>query len=259
MAMKRVLESLDGLSEDMQKEYKKGDGNKFYLLVEGDEELNTLRAAKDKILDEKKKLQERLALFGDADPEAVKEAIAKKAELDEKERKIKEAELVEKGKVEELLALRTENMKKDHATQIAAMQEANKTLTDENGKLKLNLSKAVIERGIMDAISEVGVPKKGAIVDIMARASRTFQVGEDGSPIPRTADGTIIYGIDPSKPQTPLEWVGALLKDAPYLFEESKGGGAKGSQQSISGKKLTTEEYEKLPPEIKMNMARGFV
>lgn len=47
MALKLILESLDGVAADVAKEYKEGDDGKFHLQVEGGEDTGALKRAKD--------------------------------------------------------------------------------------------------------------------------------------------------------------------------------------------------------------------
>lgn len=47
MALKSVVDSLDGIPADVAKEYKKGDDNKYHLDIEGAEDTGALKRAKD--------------------------------------------------------------------------------------------------------------------------------------------------------------------------------------------------------------------
>lgn len=47
MALKQILESLDGLHDTIKSEYKKGEDGKFHLDVEGGEDTGALKRAKD--------------------------------------------------------------------------------------------------------------------------------------------------------------------------------------------------------------------
>ena len=53
------------------------------------------------------------------------------------------------------------------------------------------------------------------------------------------------------------EWAEKLLEQAPHLFEESKGGGARGSIIGGSGKAISAEELARLSPAQKLAFARG--
>jgi len=60
MAMKAVLDSLDGVNSAFHGEYKKGDDGKFYLDVEGGEDTGALKRAKDHEKRERQKAERLL-------------------------------------------------------------------------------------------------------------------------------------------------------------------------------------------------------
>lgn len=76
MALKAVLSSLDGLNEAVQGEYTKGDDGRFYLAVEGVDEMPAVVGLKRKsaeLLDEVKQAKQALSAFGDMTPEKIAE------------------------------------------------------------------------------------------------------------------------------------------------------------------------------------------
>lgn len=84
MPLKAVIQSVDGLDEGLQGHYRKGDDGRFYLDVEGVDDMPAVVGLKTKageLLAEKKALQEQLRAFGDVTPEGVVELreAAKKA------------------------------------------------------------------------------------------------------------------------------------------------------------------------------------
>lgn len=257
MALELIRESLEGLHESLHPEYKKGEDGKFHLIVNGMEDVTGLKANNAKLLEEKKKLQERYKQFDEfGDPEKVKETLARMREVEETERKLKEKELLAKGDVEEVVNQRTALMRQDHENQVKKLTGASESLTSENEKLRAQLSKAVIERGILDAVNVVGQPRKEALVDIISRGANTFKLDESGIPVPLNQDGTTIYGKDGTKAMTMEEWAQSLLETAPHLFLESKGGGARGNVAGGDGRTYTAEELDKMSPAQKMNLGR---
>lgn len=251
MALKAVLDSLDGLSDDIKSLYVQKDDGKFHLDVEGGEDISGLKANYQKLLDEKKKLQDRYKAYDDIDPAKAKEAL-------DKLRKIEEKELLDAGEVDKVVEKRVELMRQDHQSQIQKMTEAQDALTQENAKLKSRLSEAVIERGILDAVNAVGQPRKEALEDIVARGVKTWKLDDQGKPIPLKADGTTIYGKDGKLPMTMQEWAESLLESAPHLWLPSSGGGARGGlNRGNKGGDLSREEVAKLTPIEKAKLARG--
>lgn len=257
MALKFVVDSLDGLSEELKSSYKKGDDGKFHLDVDGGEDVSGLKSALQKERDSVKELkgslktlEEKIAIYKDIDdPEKAKEALKKIQAIEEKK-------LIEAGELEKVLENRTAMMKKDHETQVAQLTKRAEEAETNANNYKTQLATAVIERGISDAIGEVGQPKKGAMIDIIQRGRNTWKLDDKGNPIALKPDGSTIFGKDGKAPITMKEWAEDLLTEAPFLFEESKGGGGRGSFTGGDGRMLTSEEYEKLTPAEKIAFAR---
>lgn len=250
MALQAILESLEGINEAFHPEYRKAEDGKFYLIVEGLEDVAGLKANNAKLLDEKRKLQEKYKQFEGIDPAKAQEALAKLQKLEEQR-------LLDDGQVEEVIAKRTQLMKQNHENQINQYIETTKQKDEENAKLRSALNTAVIERGVIDAVNAVGQPKKEALEDIIARGKRIWQLNEDGQPVPLNPDGTVVYGKDASKAMTMSEWAANLLEVAPHLWLDSKGGGARGSVVIAGGRSLSSEELSRLSPTEKAKAARG--
>lgn len=251
MALKLVVDSLDGVDETLHSVYQQKDDGKYHLSVDGLEDTTGLKKNMAALLAEKRQLQEKYKQFDDIDPNEAKEAM-------EKLRRIKENELIASGDVEKVIENRTKLMKQDHENQVKQMTEAQDKISAENQRLKSALNKAVIERGILDAANEVGQPRKEALTDIVARGNGTWQLDDDGKPVPLNSDGTTIYGKDGKLPMTMVEWAESLREGAPHLWIESKGGGARGSVVTDGkGRKFSQEELAGMSPTAKANVARG--
>lgn len=133
MAVKAVLETLEGLSDVMQKEYKKGDDGKFYLDVEGVENhpnVGALKRAKDREVEESKTLRTQLATLTEERDGMLKGNVPK-ADVDKLEASYK-AKLADTEKVlksqlagaeSSLNTLLVENVAQRIATEISTSPE----------------------------------------------------------------------------------------------------------------------------------------
>jgi len=86
MALKALLDNLDGLPADVAKEYTKGDDGKFRLQVTpvgglALEDVEGLRTALGKERENVRKASESLAAFKDIDPSKARDALAKVGEM----------------------------------------------------------------------------------------------------------------------------------------------------------------------------------
>jgi hypothetical protein len=228
MALKAVLESLDGLPEGVAGLYVEQDG-KFILDL--DEEAlkqhpNTgpltraLTRERERAAEASKALKALEDKYGDLDPEAAREAIEAAREAGDKN-------LMDEGKIDELITQRTERMRKDFEKQIqakdAALEETASQLTATNGKLA--------DVTIFDAVKDAALGKgarKEALTDITNRAREIWRL-ENGAPLARKGDD-VLYGKS-GEALTIGEWVESLSSEASYLFEPNRGGSADGGDR----------------------------
>lgn len=248
--LEMVVDSLESVPEALRSEYAKGEDGKFHLAVSGGEDVSGLKSALQKEREAVKELKAKAAAYDGIDPANAKEAI-------EKLRLIEEKELIAKGDMDKVFENRTKLMQQDHAEQVRKLTERAERAETSEAKTKEILAAVVIERDVSEAINAVGQPRKNALVDILHRARQTWKLDESGKPVATNPDGTTIYGKDGKDPISMREWAEKLLEQAPHLFEESKGGGARGSIIGGSGKAISAEELARLSPAQKLAFARG--
>lgn len=258
MSLDLFVDSLDNVTEGLRGEYVQQSDGKYKLNILGLEDTTGLKKNNQTLVQEKRQLQEKLKLYDGLDPEKAKVAMSRLSELEAMESQMKEKKLLEEGKVEEIIQARLSNMKSEHDSQLKTLNSNVTTLTQENTMLRSRLSSEVIQNGLTKAVNSVGQPRIEALVDIINRGQMVFQLDEQGMPVPKDAKGVTIFGTNGNDPMTMEEWAATLLKTAPHLFLESKGGGAKGSGMTgADGRRYSAEELERMPPEQKMNLGRN--
>lgn len=245
-----VVDSLEKVPEAFKAEYTKGEDGKFRLNVNGVEDVSGLKSALQKERENVKELKSKYAAYEGIDPEKAQEALQKLRDLEEKK-------LIEAGELEKVLENRTKMMRQDHQAQVDQLTKRAEAAEASVTDLRKQLATAVIERGIADAVAEVGQPRKGALIDIIQRGRQTWKLDDKGKPVATNEDGTTIYGKDGKEPISMKEWAENLLEQAPHLFEESKGGGGKGTIIGGDGKSMSAEEFAKLSPAQRLAYARG--
>ena len=165
MALKRVIEKLEDVEEQFRHLYSKGEGGKFYFIeVEGLIPSEKLVEFRDTNIELKKALEK----FEGIDPE-------KYAELTKIEGQIKEHKLLESGKVDQIVAERTDGLLKEHKKQI---EEREGTINAMNQRLSGLLIDSAVKSS---AISIGALPTAGD--DVVLRAKSIFQINKDGQPI----------------------------------------------------------------------------
>lgn len=213
MALKYQIETTDGLSPEIAALYEKTD-NGFRLDVEG----AAPREKLDEFRNNNIELLKKLENFKGVD-------IKRYAELQTLESRVKSQELIEAGKLDEIIQSRTQSMKQEFETTTREKDE------------KLQAANSQLENLLIDSAVRVKAIEHGvlptAVEDVMLRAKGSFKI-IDGVAVPH-ADGKPVYGKDGVHPMSVEEWISTLSKGAPHLFQKSTGGGAPGSGRAAGG------------------------
>lgn len=206
---------------------------KWLLLLEDNvvpkAQLDEFRTNNIELLKAKDSLSKQLKTFDGVDLDKYTTALKKIQDSDDQN-------LLDAGKVDELVEKRVERMKSDFDGKSSALGVKIDGLVDENATLKVQLSDVLINSQINQAINEIGRPRDGAIQDIIRRGKALYQI-VDGKPTPIGPDGNTVFGKDGKQALTFKEWATGLMESAGFLFETATGGGATGNSSGNSGVK----------------------
>lgn len=229
--LKFRVTSLDEVPENARSLYAEHDGA-FVLQVDGAVAKERLDEFRTNNVAMKKQLDDLAAKYKDVDP-------AKYQEYSEAARKLREKELVEAGKVDELVAERTAAMRSEQDKQI-------KAIAGERDSMKKQLESLVIDGALKDAAIKAGVAAT-AVDDVLLRGRTTFRL-VDGKAVAMDGDKQL-FGKD-SEPLGVAEWVSGLSEKAPHLFPASTGGGTpKGGSAATGGAKtMKRADFDALAP-----------
>lgn len=237
--LKLILESLDGVEENVKGLYRKGQDGKFYLDTEEDantkKRLDEFRENNIKLMKDKEELEKKLK---DVDPVKYKEMLAKIQAIEDKQ-------MIEAGKLDELVNQKTERMRIEYDNHIKELTAAIELKDKEILSGHTRLSEVLIDSELTKALTKIGGVRAGAMEDLIARGRRMWAL-IDGKPVPKEGD-RIIYGKDGKEMLTFDEWAKIQTETAPYFFESSSGSGSHGSQQQQSGS-VSTKKLAELPP-----------
>lgn len=210
MALKPVLDSLEGVPDVLHEHYAKQEDGKFRLAVTGlvpKERLDEFRDNNTTLLKQNKDLADRLAKYDDDEIEDLrKKAASGKGPTPEE--------------IDKLVEERTGKMRKKHDEEVNAYKT-------REGTLRSRYEREVIDKGLIAAAVAAGCVET-AVDDIVARGRATFVLDEEERVVPRGRDGKVIYGAD-GEPLSMKEWMQGLAQGAPHLFKASSGGGAGGN------------------------------
>ena len=251
MALALIVAKLEDVAEAQRALYKP-DGDKFKLDVEGIEDTSGLKSALQKERDAAKefgrKAKELEEKFAGLDPAKVREMMAK---LDQDG----EAALIAAGKIDEVIAKRSEKLRTELQKQVELAQNETKAAKDRTAKY----SQRVLDDRIKDAVIgkvHVHAIKNG---DVMRAAREIFVLDENGDAVQLGADGNAILGKDGKTPFSPSEWIESMIEVAPHWFpSSSSGGGASGSGSGSGNKTMKRAAFDALPAHEKASAAKNY-
>jgi hypothetical protein len=243
MALMRLIDktTYDALPDVLKSEYAKEGDN--YLLETDDASYKTkigeFRSNNVELLKAQTDLKKEMVKFKDIDP-------VKYAEMQTKLDEISDKKMIEEGKLEELLTQRVERYQEEHDSKYTALEGVNSTLIGNAKTQSDKIKVLMIGSKITAAVNDIGVVRKGAMVDIISRAKKVWELDDDLNLVPKK-DGNIYYGEDGKNPITPEEYAKSLYTEAPYLFESSKGGGSQGNEdhKNVDGKVTVIDKHDK--------------
>jgi len=228
MALKAVLDSVDGLSADVQKEYKKRDDGKYVLDVEAVaglalEDVAGLKKTVQTLRGEKEQLTSTIKKFEGLDPEKAKEALQKVTEW---------GDMTPEQKASELLKTKEAQL----AAKFAKQEEAIKAERDAATKQ--------LDHTIRLAALSTEIAKKKGNPELLmphALAATRMKRLDNGQYAVEVVDGDGNARISPSGSGTDLMTIPQLVEEMsakfPSAFEASgsSGSGASGGAGAPKG------------------------
>lgn len=160
-------------------------------------------------------------------------------DMKSKQEAMKQKKLIDAGKIDELLAEKTKQMREVHNSELEKTNKVNESLQDQ-------LAKLVIDNAVRDSAVKAGVVETG-MEDILLRSKSVFSL-KDGKAVPTDAQGNTIFGHGTTDPMSVNEWVKSQMDVAPHLFKSSSGSG------STHGSRISANNSQKLTPMQKLEM-----
>lgn len=238
MPLNAVVDSIEAVPEVARDLYVQKDG-KYHLAIDGLVPASKLSEFRDNNISLANQVKELTERYDGIDPEAWKD-------MQVQARRIRDKELVEAGKFEELYSERIGPMKTAHDRELAAERT-------EKTKLQSTLEGLLIDGAIRDAAAKSGV-RSTAIDDVLLRGRSAFKV-VDGKAVPMDGDKQI-FGKD-AEVMSVNEWIEGLTERAPHLFEPSQGSGSKGNGGGGGGAKtMTRATFNALDPMAQREAAK---
>ena len=252
MALALVAEKLDAIPEGQRAWYIEKDG-KFNLdpsKVEIEDTAglkSALQKERDAVKAESKARKDLETRFKDIDPDEVRKMMEKLGGDEE-------SQLIKAGKIDEVIAKRTEKQraaqKKELDTAAALVKAANDRTDKFSGR--------VLDNHIRAAATKAGIHSH-AVEDALFRARSMFSLNEDGNPIQLGTDGAPVLGKDGKTPFSPAEWLESMKETAPHWFPANgSGGGASGDRGAKGGANaIKRSVFDEKSPDERTKFLKG--
>ena len=216
MALPLIVDSLDAIDESQRALYIETDG-KFRLDIDGYEDPKGLKSAlqseRDAAKTAKQELNQFKQQFDGLDIESIKQ-FATKAKQDET------AKLIAEGKIDQVLAQKTDLMRQDFESKLSEQTSRAQTLESK-----------VLNGFIATYAAQAGVqPEAIDLVNMLAQSQ--FKLDANGDPVAVNAQGEVINGKDGKTPLSITDWLTSLRESKPLLWGAPQGSGAQGSKGS---------------------------
>lgn len=255
--------TLSEVPEDLR-EHAKEEGDKYVVKVTSADKITEFRENNVKLSKERDTLVAQVTRYEQVTGVPLAEvsngkldSFAKALEsLRETKKRVDDGALVENSSLEEAAAQRVTDVTNNLKTQLAEMARERDTHKEARTKAEDRSYQMMVENSVRLVASDPDVAMLDKAVNlVLPQAFRVFRVEENGKIVPKTPDGTVIYGSDGVTPMSVKEWLLKQRDDNDFLFKGSKGGGASGSDQKGSGR-ITNAELAGMNPAQRINYAR---
>lgn len=256
--------SLSEVPESLREYAKEGEDGKFTVKVAAADKITEFRENNVKLSQQRDELLGTVTQYEQVTGvtlEQLKDGklkdFAKALEqLRETKKKVDDGALVENTSLEEAAAQRVTEVTNGFKVQLAEAAKDRDAWKDRAAKAEDRANQMMVENSVRLAASDPDVAMLDKAVNlVLPQAFRVFRVEDGGKIVPKTTDGTVIYGSDGVTPMSVKEWLLKQRDDNEFLFKNSKGGGAAGSDQKVAGR-LSSAELAKMTPQQRMNYAR---
>lgn len=244
-----TFKTKDEIPESLREFAKETDGGFKVGVVHESFRDKNIALAKER--DTLKTTVEAFADLGD-DP---KKLVAELTDLRDIAQKVKDGTLKKTDEIQAEAERRADAKVKGVKDELEAQKKLTAAAEAKAATYEGNYKALTVKQAISQAVLGDSGANPEALPDILSRANSVWRVSEEGKLVAKDGD-TTIYGSD-GEPITPKEWLGKLIKDAPYLGKQSSGGGAShGDGKGVQGTGIAPDAWAKMSATDRLNAAR---
>lgn len=250
------FDSQESIPDGIREYAKQNDDGKWVVNVAPNEKLVEFRDNNIKFRNEIDQLKETVSRFSSVaeDPSELAEELSRLREVDQS---VKDGKLKGNEAVAREVESRVKQMEESYKSQISELGGKLRDLDQKREQATRLYRQSVLDREVTNAVmSKDSGANPEALPDILSRAARTFTVNDKGNVVAMEGDA-VLYGADGATPMSPREWLGKVIEEAPYLSKSSAGGGAAGNRGDEKFGGMSSDEFQKLSPQRRMEIARS--
>jgi hypothetical protein len=263
MKLAKRYETEDAIPEAARGFYTEDSSGAWVLDMEGGDEpaqagsvdKTKYKEMRDSNIALKKQLDEvraKIDALGDIDPTTIKAALSSLAKTQNDE----ELQLVQAGKLDEVVSRRTQAMQANYQKQLEALTNEKKSVAEEKAKAMDRFSSVFMAEQITGALERKKLRiRPSAKTDLLTRAKSTFVPTPD---LDALAPRTESLGAD-GKELSVDSWLDSLVDEAPHLFDGGTGGSARpgggGSRKRYNAAELSAVEFTAAADEVNAGQA----
>jgi flagellar motor protein MotB len=261
--LKKRYENEDDIPEAARSFYTEDSSGAWVLGIDGDDaqpasggvDQRKYKEMRDSNIALKKQLDEvrtKIDALGDIDPTTIKAALSSLAKTQNDE----ELQLVQAGKLDEVVSRRTQAMQANYQKQLEALTAEKKAVADEKAKAMDRFSSVFMAEQITGALDRKKLRiRPSAKTDLLTRAKSAFAPTPDLDALAPRIEGV---GLD-GKEWTVDTWLDSLVDEAPHLFDGGTGGSARpgggAGRKRYNAAELGAEEFVKAADEVNSGQA----
>jgi hypothetical protein len=255
--------TLADVPEDLREAVSEGDDGQFTVKVAPQAKIAEFRDNNIKVVQERDNLVAKMTAYEqvtgvsleDFENGKLDDFASMLTSLRETKQRVEDGNLIESTSLEEAANQRVADAQKQIKEQLAAMAKDRDAHAERARSAEEAADRMKVENALRLVASDPDVAMlEKAVTHVLNEAQTVFRV-EEGKIVPKSSDGTIIYGSDGINPMTMKEWLIKYREDNDFLFKGSQGGGAAGNDQKLAGR-ITQAELEAMSPQQRINYAR---
>lgn len=263
MPAKLTYDSLSDIPEGIQEFAQEVDG-KYVVTVDGAQRVKEFREKNIEIAKERDTLNASLAQYEqvtgvslpDLETGKLSEFAKSLEALRDTKKKVEDGALVENTSLEEAAAARVTDVTNSFKLQLSDLAKDRDAHRAARERAEQRANAMQVENAVRLAAADPDIAMiDKAVSFVLPRALETFRIEGDGTIVPKTSDGTVVYGSDGVTPMSMKEWLLKERAENDFLFQGSKGGGASGNADKAAGR-LTQAQLDKMSPQERMKYAR---